>query len=81
MTSSSTGKCPKYGMRQTSTMFFGVACSQADGRAATVHDAILLHEGEALESKTAYLQLSERDQAALRIFLLSLTRHPTLLME
>lgn len=52
-----------------------------DGRAATVHDAILLHEGEALESKTAYLQLSERDQAALRIFLLSLTRHPTLLME
>ena len=52
-----------------------------DGRAATVHEAILLHEGEALESKSAYLGLSERDQAALRIFLFSLTRHPTLLME
>lgn len=53
----------------------------ADGRAATVHEAILLHEGEARAARDAYLSLSQADQGALRAFLLSLTRDPVLLVE
>lgn len=52
-----------------------------DGRATTLHEAILLHGGEAADSRVSYLDLSAKDQAALRIFLMSLSRHPTLLME
>ncbi|MFN3197073.1 MAG: di-heme oxidoredictase family protein [Bradymonadia bacterium] len=52
-----------------------------DGRAPTVHDAILWHGGEAEASSTAYLELSEEEQGALRVFLMSLTREPNLLVE
>lgn len=53
----------------------------ADGRATTVHEAILWHGGEAASSRDAYLELGESDQAALRVFLLSLTRAPVVLVE
>ncbi len=43
-----------------------------DGRAATLEEAILWHEGEALNSKTAYAALPESDRAALLRFLESL---------
>lgn len=52
-----------------------------DGRAPTVHDAIEWHGGEAAESRDAYRALPEADRAALRLFLMSLTRNPTLLVE
>jgi hypothetical protein len=52
-----------------------------DGRAATVHDAIVLHGGEAAGMRDAYLALKDTDQAALRAFLLSLTRGGTVLVE
>jgi hypothetical protein len=52
-----------------------------DGRAPTVHDAIVLHGGEASEARFAYLDLDEEDQRALQVFLLSLTRAPTMLVE
>lgn len=53
----------------------------ADGTALTVHDAILRHGGEASSSRAAYLALDTRDQAALRVFLLSLTRTAEVLVE
>ena len=43
-----------------------------DGRADTLHDAILWHGGEAQVSRDAYAALSSEDQAGLREFLLSL---------
>jgi hypothetical protein len=49
-----------------------------DGRAPTVHDAIVLHGGEASAARTAYLGLDERGRAAVRVFLLSLSRQPKL---
>src|SRR5262249_21772120 len=49
-----------------------------DGRAPTVHDAIVLHGGEASAARTAYLALDEHARAALRVFLLSLSRQPKL---
>jgi CxxC motif-containing protein (DUF1111 family) len=52
-----------------------------DGRAPSVHEAILFHGGEAQTSKNAYLALSDEDQSALRTYLLSLTRSPVLLVE
>ncbi len=52
-----------------------------DGRAPTVHDAIVWHGGEGAESRDAYLALDGEDQAALRVFLLSLTRAPTVLVD
>ncbi len=52
-----------------------------DGRAPTVHDAIKWHGGEALSSRDAYLALSEEDQGALRLFLMSLTRPAGVLVE
>jgi len=52
-----------------------------DGRAPTVHDAIYWHGGEAEESRLAYINLDERARSALRVYLLSLTREPTLLVE
>lgn len=47
-----------------------------DGRAPTVHEAILLHDGEAREARDAYLALGEPGQAPLRVFLQSLSRAP-----
>jgi CxxC motif-containing protein (DUF1111 family) len=43
-----------------------------DGRAATVEEAILQHGGEASASAKRYRQLPPRDQAQLKLFLLSL---------
>lgn len=47
-----------------------------DGRALTLDDAILAHGGEGQASRDAFLALSSADKANVRIFLLSLTRHP-----
>jgi CxxC motif-containing protein (DUF1111 family) len=49
-----------------------------DGRAPTVHDAIVLHGGEAAAARDAYLALDERGRASVRVFLLSLSRQPKL---
>jgi CxxC motif-containing protein (DUF1111 family) len=49
-----------------------------DGRAPTVHDAIVLHGGEAAAARAAYLALDEHARAAVRVFLLSLSRQPKL---
>jgi hypothetical protein len=52
-----------------------------DGRATTLHEAILLHGGEAAGMRDAYLALSPEDQGALRVFLMSLTRRAPVLVE
>src|SRR3989449_6338965 len=49
-----------------------------DGRAPTVHDAIVLHGGEATKARDAYLALDEPARASVRIFLTSLSREPKL---
>jgi hypothetical protein len=49
-----------------------------DGRAPTVHDAIVLHGGEAAEARDAYLSLDEPSRASVRVFLASLSRRPRL---
>jgi hypothetical protein len=49
-----------------------------DGRAPTVHDAIVLHGGEAGTARDAYLALEERERASVRVFLTSLSRAPKL---
>jgi mono/diheme cytochrome c family protein len=49
-----------------------------DGRAPTVHDAILLHGGEAAAARDAYLALDEPARASVRVFLASLSREPKL---
>ncbi len=52
-----------------------------DGRAPTLHDAIELHGGEAEDTRAAYRALSSQEQAELRVFLMSLTRSASLLVE
>lgn len=47
-----------------------------DGRAVTLHDAVLLHGGEAAQTRDAYKALPPHRQRALEVFLLSLTRLP-----
>ena len=47
-----------------------------DGRAITLDDAILAHGGEGKAARDAYVALSSTDKANVRVFLLSLTRHP-----
>lgn len=47
-----------------------------DGRAATVHEAIVLHGGEATAARDAYLALDPPGRAAVRVFLVSLSRQP-----
>jgi mono/diheme cytochrome c family protein len=47
-----------------------------DGRAAGLEEAILAHDGEALEARDAYAALDEEARAPLRIFLVALTRAP-----
>ena len=49
-----------------------------DGRAPTVHDAIVLHGGEAAPARDAYLALEEPARASVRVFLASLSRDPKL---
>ena len=49
-----------------------------DGRAPTVHDAIVLHGGEATAARDAYLALDESERAGIRVFLTSLSRAPKL---
>jgi len=52
-----------------------------DGRAPTVHDAIVAHGGDAAPPRDAYLALPAREQGALRVFLMSLTRSGAILVE
>ena len=49
-----------------------------DGRAPTVHDAIVMHGGEATAARDAYLALDEQGRASIRVFLTSLAREPKL---
>ncbi|MCI0635533.1 MAG: hypothetical protein L0206_16710, partial [Actinobacteria bacterium] len=49
-----------------------------DGRAPTVHEAIVLHGGEATAARDAYLALDENERAGVRVFLTSLARAPKL---
>lgn len=49
-----------------------------DGRAPTVHEAIVLHGGEAAASRDSYLALDDEGRAGLRVFLTSLSRQPKL---
>lgn len=51
-----------------------------DGRAPTIHDAILWHGGDAAQSRDLYTGLEAHEQHALLIFLLSLDREPTLVV-
>jgi len=52
-----------------------------DGRAATLKEAITLHGGAAESTSAAFSELEAREQAELLVFLNSLTRSPTLLVE
>ena len=49
-----------------------------DGRAPTVHDAIVLHGGEASAARDAYLALDDTARSSVRVFLTSLSRQPKL---
>lgn len=49
-----------------------------DGRAPTVHEAVVLHGGEATAARDAYLALDEKGRASVRVFLASLSREPKL---
>jgi len=49
-----------------------------DGRASTILEAIVAHEGEAEDSRDAFTALAREDQADLHVFLLSLSRVPRL---
>jgi hypothetical protein len=51
-----------------------------DGRAPTVHDAVVLHGGEASAARDAYLALDENGRASVRVFLTSLSREAKLFM-
>ena len=52
-----------------------------DGRAPTVHDAILAHDGEARDARDAYANLDDDDQGAVRVFLHGLGREPVMMVE
>jgi hypothetical protein len=47
-----------------------------DGRASTLDAAILAHGGEAKASRDSFAALSPTEKANVRVFLMSLTRHP-----
>jgi hypothetical protein len=49
-----------------------------DGRAPTIPEAIVAHEGEAQASRDAFAELTPQAQADLHVFLLSLSRAPRL---
>lgn len=52
-----------------------------DGRAPTLRDAILAHAGEAQASRDAFAAASEAERRQLELFLMSLTRLPSLFVE
>lgn len=52
-----------------------------DGRAPTVHEAILAHGGEAEGARDAYVNLSAHRKGALRVFLMSLSRDTPVVVE
>ena len=52
-----------------------------DGRAQTVEEAINFHGGEAQSAVRLYQALSESERGQLRMFLMSLSRDSTLLVE
>jgi len=52
-----------------------------DGRAPTLHDAIVAHSGEASRSQQAYEEAPADARGELRIYLLSLTRAPRFATE
>jgi CxxC motif-containing protein (DUF1111 family) len=63
------------GCEWRTTPLWGVADSAPylhDGRAPTLHDAILWHDGEAKDSRLAYQTLSDGEQIKLLEFLMSL---------
>jgi hypothetical protein len=49
-----------------------------DGRAPTLHEAIVFHGGEGTTARDAYLALDEQGRASIRVFLTSLSREPKL---
>ncbi|MBM4290287.1 MAG: hypothetical protein FJ138_01615 [Deltaproteobacteria bacterium] len=52
-----------------------------DGRALTVEEAILWHGGAAEASRARYEALTAEERGAVRLFLMSLSRAPSLLVE
>ncbi len=52
-----------------------------DGRAQTIHEAIMLHAGEAKSSVELYRHLKPNEQGLIRAFLMSLGRQDVLLVE
>ena len=52
-----------------------------DGSAQTIEEAILRHGGEAMTSRRLYEALTEHERGQLRLFLMSLGRPSTLLVE
>jgi hypothetical protein len=52
-----------------------------DGRAATLHEAIAAHGGEAATQRSSYQALEDAQRADIHIFLLSLSREPKLRVE
>lgn len=59
---------PLWGLRLMRRFLDGQALLLHDGRARTVEEAILLHGGEALASRTAFTQLTPAQRAALLDF-------------
>ncbi len=59
---------PLWGLRLIRKFLNGQALLMHDGRARTVEEAILLHGGEALASRTAFSQLTAAQRAALLDF-------------
>ena len=49
-----------------------------DGRAPTIHEAVVLHGGEAAAARDAYLALDDDGRASVRVFLASLARQSKL---
>ena len=63
---------PLWGTRLVEDFLGGEAFYLHDGRARTLHDAIMEHGGESQASRDAYAGMSAADQAALVVFLKSL---------
>ena len=63
---------PLWGLRLVEDFLGGEAFYLHDGRARTLHDAIMEHGGESQASRDAYAGMSTADQAALVAFLKSL---------
>jgi CxxC motif-containing protein (DUF1111 family) len=59
---------PLWGLRVAASFLDGEVAFLHDGRTADLHEAIVLHGGEAAASRDAYLALPAERQAALRLF-------------